>query len=289
MKLLTQILGKVPEFKQLLAAMDNGQCPAAVSGLSAVHRAHFAAALHLRTQRPVVMICADESESERMAKDLSVLTEHPVPVLSARSFTFHNAATVSRQWEHRRLALMRGVDAGEIPVLVCTVESLLQRTLTREALKRAFVKLEVGQAVDLNDLAETLTAAGYTRCDQVEGVGQFALRGGILDVYSPGMDSPVRAEFWGDELDSMGRFELSSQRRTENVNEAVLLPAAEALPQLAPNGIGGLLKAFDKMEARAVKHGQNDLCATLRQDPEALEQGRTFPAMDRYLALIYPK
>ena len=289
MKLLTQILGKVPEFEQLLAAMDNGQCPAAVSGLSAVHRAHFAAALHLRTQRPVVMICADESESERMAKDLSVLTEHPVPVLSARSFTFHNAATVSRQWEHRRLALMRGVDAGEIPVLVCTVESLLQRTLTREALKRACVKLEVGQAIDLNELSETLIAAGYTRCDQVEGVGQFALRGGILDVYSPGMDSPVRAEFWGDELDSMGRFELSSQRRTENVNEAVLLPAAEALPQLAPNGIGGLLKAFDKMEARAVKQGQNDLCATLRQDREALEQGRTFPAMDRYLALIYPE
>ena len=74
MKLLTQVLKHVPEFQQLLAAIDNGQCPAAVSGLSAVHRAHFAAAIRGLTQRPVVMICADESESERMAKDLAFLT-----------------------------------------------------------------------------------------------------------------------------------------------------------------------------------------------------------------------
>ena len=131
MTLLNQILTKVPEFEQLLAAMDNGQCPAAVSGLSAVHRAHFAAAIRARTGQSVVVICADESESERMAKDLSALTGENVPVLSSRSFTFHNAATVSRQWEHRRLALMRAMLTEEVPVLVCTVEGLLQRTLFR--------------------------------------------------------------------------------------------------------------------------------------------------------------
>ena len=289
MTLLNQILTKVPEFEQLLAAMDNGQCPAAVSGLSAVHRAHFAAAIHQRTGQSVVVVCADEGESERMAKDLSSLTGVQVPVLTSRSFTFHNAATVSRQWEHRRLALMRSMAAGEVPVLVCTVEGLLQRTLSPEALEKACAKLEVGSVCDLNELSETLIAAGYTRCDQVEGVGQFALRGGILDVYSPGMESPIRAEFWGDELDSMGRFDPSSQRRSENVEEAILLPAAEALPQLTPGGLGKLLVALDKMEARAAKNGQSDLCATLRQDREALEQGRSFPALDRYLALIYPE
>ena len=289
MKLLTQVLSGVPEFAQLLAAMEGGRCPAALSGLSAVHRAHFAGAIRGLTQRTVVMVCADESESERMAKDLSFLTETPVPVLSARSFTFHNAATVSRQWEHRRLATLRALMEGEIPVLVCTVESLMQRTLTPQALQSSCVKLEIGQARDLNELAETLTAAGYTRCDQVEGVGQFALRGGILDIYSPGMDFPIRAEFWGDELDSMGRFDPSSQRRSENIDQAVLLPAAEALPHLTPGGLGALLAALDQLEARAGKHGHTDLCATLRQDREALEQGRSFPAMDRYLSLIYPE
>ncbi len=289
MTLLTEILSKVPEFEQLLAAIDAGQCPGAVSGLSAVHRAHFAAGLHLRSRRPVVVVCADESEGERMAKDLTALTDLSVPVLSPRSFTFHNAATVSHQWEHRRLALLRALGGEELPLLVCTVEALLQRTLPPEVLEKACMKLKLGDVLDLEELTAALAAAGYVRCDQVEGVGQFALRGGILDVYSPGMEAPVRAEFFGDELDSMGRFDPESQRRTENLEEVLLLPAAETLPQLAPGGLPGLLREMTRLEGRAEKEGSTTLAATLRQDREALEEGRHLPAVDRYLALIYPK
>ena len=123
----------------------------------------------------------------------------------------------------------------------------------------------------------------------MEGVGQFALRGGILDVYSPGMEQPVRAEFFGDELDAMGLFDPATQRRTENVERAVLLPAAEALPHLAPGGTAGLAARLEKLAAGAEKAGRHELAQTLRQDREALEQGRSFPATDRYLALIYPQ
>ena len=210
MKLLNDILNNVPEFGQLLAAMDSGRCPVALSGLSAVHRAHFAAGVYARTGRPVVLVCADEGEGERLARDLESLTGQRVPVLAPRSYIFHNAATVSRQWEHRRLALMRAMAAGEVPLLVAAVEGLLQRTLPPEELDRAWAELRTGGSYDLNQLAETLTAAGYSRCDQVEGVGQFALRGGILDVYSPGMEQPVRAEFFGDELDAMGNSRTAS-------------------------------------------------------------------------------
>ena len=79
---------------------------------------------------------------------------------------------------------MRAMAAGEVPLLVAAVEGLLQRTLPPEELDRAWAELRTGGSYDLNQLAETLTAAGYSRCDQVEGVGQFALRGGILDVCS---------------------------------------------------------------------------------------------------------
>ena len=136
MKLLNDILNNVPEFGQLLAAMDSGRCPVALSGLSAVHRAHFAAGVYARTGRPVVLVCADEGEGERLARDLESLTGQRVPVLAPRSYIFHNAATVSRQWEHRRLALMRAMAAGEVPLLVAAVEGLLQRTLPPEELDR---------------------------------------------------------------------------------------------------------------------------------------------------------
>ena len=164
----------------------------------------------------------------------------------------------------------------------------MQRTMEPEVLERCCVTLEAGKSHDLNDLTETLTAAGYTRCDQVEGPGQFALRGGILDVFSPGMDRPVRAEFFGDEVDAMGVFDPDSQRRTENLDRAVLLPAAETLPQMAPGGRAGLAAKLGKLAAKALQRGEKELSATLEQDREAIAQGRSFPAMDRYLPLIYP-
>ena len=288
MNILRPVLQNLPEFQQLLAALDGGQSPAAVSGLGAVHRAHFAAALGAASERPAVVVCADESECERMARDLAFFTGQSVPVLTARQFTFHNAATVSHQWEHRRLKLLWALSEGELPCLVASVEALQQRTLPPDVLKQATLELATGQQIDLNDLAARLTAAGYTRCQQVEGPGQFALRGGILDVFSPAMDAPVRAEFWGDEVDAMGSFDPATQRRTENLDRAVLLPGAETLPQLAPGGLGGLLALLDKRIAKAEKDGHKELKATLESDREALEQGRSLPAVDRYLPLIYP-
>jgi len=289
MKLLTAALSRLPEFEQLIANLEGGRCPVALSGVAAVHRAHIAAGIGLVTKRPVVLVCADEGEGERLAKDLSAFTEEPVPVLSPRSFTFHNAATVSRQWEHRRLALLQQLSAGELPFLVATVEGLLQRTMPPAALDQNCRILRVGEVRDLNELSEALTAAGYVRCDQVEGVGQFALRGGILDVYGPGMEAPARVEFFGDEVDAMGVFDPETQRRTQNVEEILLLPAAEALPQAAPGGLSGLSAKLQKLAAKATQSGLKDLAATLEQDREAIEQGRSFLAMDRYLALIYPE
>ena len=291
MKLLTQILSGVPEFPRLLAALDSGGCPAAVSGLSAVHRAHFAAGIWQQTGRPVVLLCADETEADRLAEDLTAFTGQAVRRLSARDFTFHNAAVVSRQWEHRRLSALRALAAGESPLTVCTVESLLQRTLPRTLLTQCAQMLRVGESHDLPELAERLAAAGYTRCEQVEGVGQFALRGGILDVFSPAFDRPVRAEFFGDEIDSMGLFDVSSQRRMVNLREAEILPASEVLPQLAPGGFPGLLEALDGLIARVEKSKPSHpaLLATLNEDRERFQAGAAFPAVDRYLALIYPQ
>ena len=290
MKLLTAALNRLPEFQQLLAALEGGQSPAALSGAAAIHRVHAAAAIGLTTRRPVVVVCADETEGERLARDLSAFaggTE--VPVLPARDFTFHNAASVSRQWEHRRLALMKGLAEGIFSFLVATVEGLLQRALPPKVLEDSCQELKLGSVRDLNQLAEALSAAGYVRCEQVEGVGQFALRGGILDVFSPGMNRPVRVEFFGDEVDAMGVFDPATQRRTENVETAPLLPAAEVLPQLAPGGLAGLSAKLSQLAAKALRNGNKTLAETLERDGEAIAQGRTFPAIDRYLALIYPE
>ena len=209
--------------------------------------------------------------------------------LSAREFTFHNAAVVSRQYEHRRLSTLRALAAGECPLLVCTVESILQRTIPKTLLTQAAQVLRMGERHDLGELAGTLAAAGYTRCEQVEGVGQFALRGGILDFFSPAHPKPVRVEFFGDEIDAMGLFDPDTQRRIENLGAAEILPAAEVLPQFTPGGYGGLLDGLDRLISQAKRRkGSETLVQTLEEDRERLSASTAFPAMDRYIALIYP-
>ena len=289
MKPLLSALNDIPEYRSLLAAIDNGACPAAFSGLSAVHRAHFAAGIRQELGRPVVVVCADEGEAERMARDLAALSGEAVRTLSAREFTFHNAAVVSRQYEHRRLSTLRALAAGECPLLVCTVESILQRTIPKTLLTQAAQVVRMGERYDLGELAGTLAAAGYTRCEQVEGVGQFALRGGILDFFSPAHPKPVRVEFFGDEIDAMGLFDPDTQRRIENLGAAEILPAAEVLPQFTPGGYGGLLDGLDRLISQAKRRkGSETLVQTLEEDRERLAASTAFPAMDRYIALIYP-
>ena len=254
MQQLLKHLMTIPEAASLAAAVENGGCPAAVTGLAPVHRAQIAAAVSMDAGRPLVMVCSDEAEANRLAEDLRALLGRTPLKLFARELFVRAGTVVSRQWEHNRIAALYELSQGRGRVLVCTAEGLLQKTSPVERLREAALKLEVGGRYDLNSLPRQLVAAGYSRCDQVEGVGQFALRGGILDVYSPLMDEPVRCEFFDDEIDSLGAFDTTTQRRTKNLSSALLLPAVELLPD------AGLASGFDYLPADALLC----LCETAR-------------------------
>jgi transcription-repair coupling factor (superfamily II helicase) len=189
------------------------------------------------TARPVVIVCADEHEGARLAEDLEAFTGQQAPLLAAREFLFHPGAAASRQWEHKRISLMGRMLDGSVPLLICTVEGLMQRTMSPDRFREATMTLSATGSYDLNELAEFLARAGYTRSEQVEGVGQFALRGGILDFYYPAHEHPVRVEFWDTEVDSMGLFDISSQRRTTRLEACTILPVAEVLPAFSGSEI----------------------------------------------------
>ena len=229
---LTGFLPRLGDFAPLTQALAEGKSPLALSGLAAVHRAYVAAGLRRATGRPLVLVCPDDGEARRLAGDLAALTGEEVPLLPARDLQFHPGAA-SRQWEHQRLEVLAKLHQGACPVLAATVEGLLQRTMPPAVFSAHCRQLSTGQACRLEEVTDFLVQAGYTRCDQVEGVGQFALRGGILDVFSPGLDLPVRLEFWGDEIDSLGLFDPVTQRRTAQREAVTLLPAGEVL---APAG-----------------------------------------------------
>ena len=235
MERLLQTLLQIPETGSFISAIESGDCPAAITGLGSVHRAQIAAAAALRTGRPLVMICSDEGEAGKLAGDLEILlgsSDAPCRVLRlfARELFVRAGTVISRQWEHNRIAALYELSGQNCRVVVATAEGLLQKTSPPDALHSAALQLEVGNRVDLGGLPRRLVDAGYSRADQVEGVGQFALRGGILDVFSPLMEEPVRCEFFDDEIDSLGSFDILTQRRTKNLDTTLLLPALELLP-----------------------------------------------------------
>ena len=288
-KLLT-FLKSIPEYSLLLKSVQKGEA-AAVTGIGQLNRSHLIAALRRDTDAPMVVLCQDDMAAKRLQEELHAFLGDTFPVLPSRDLTLYDTAVVSRGWEQKRLRQLYDLATGATALQILSWESLSQRTMPREVLLRAAFSLEVGKEYFLEDLLQRLTDSGYSRCSMVEGPGQFALRGGILDVFSPAADRPIRAEFFGDELDTMGYFDPDTQRRTENAYSVVILPVGESQPKLHPDGIDGLCSDLRHLIARQKrrKNINEPLIKTLEKDLEKYENGMLNPASDRYMALIYPE
>ena len=287
MELLSTLLRGLPEYPRLLEAARDGKS-AAVYGVSPLHRAHLTASLLADLpDRPVCVVLRDEQAAKTFASDLAALSGIEAALLPCRDLVFHNMEGVSHEYEQQRLTALWQMGSGKNRVLCAPADALMLRTLPPEALDRAVLTIEADGSYDVNALVEQFLLAGYTRTSQVEGPGQFALRGGILDLFPAGDTAPIRVEFWGDDVDSLGRFDPMTQRRTENVPSVTVLPVREALPTLAEGGIDGLCAALRKLAGR--KSTGEALEKTLLSDADSLQELRYLTAADRYLPQIYPE
>ena len=289
MELLLKKLTELPDFVTLLEQAEQGGA-AAVTGLAQINRSHLIAGLYALGKRPVAVVCQDDLAAKRLQEELKAFLNIEAPVLPGRDLNLYGGAVTSRAWEQRRLRQLYALANGETRLQIFSWESMSLRTMPRELLCGVSFRLRVGDQWEQEALLTRLVSMGYSRCSMVEGPGQFALRGGILDLFSPGSEQPIRAEFFGDELDTMGTFDPDTQRRTENVEELLILPVAEAQPGLHPEGSAGLARALRSLAARQRrrKNLNEPLIRTLEQDAEKLENNVTLTGADRYLSLIYP-
>ncbi len=290
MEQLLNSLKLIPEYNLLLKSVQSGQA-AAVTGIGQINRSHVIAALRRNIQRPIAVVCLDDLAAKRMQEELKAFLGETFPILPSRDLTLYDTAVVSRTWEQKRLRQLYDLANGQTALQILSWESLSARTIPKNVLLGAVFTLEAGREYDMGQLTQRLTDAGYSRCSMVEGPGQFALRGGILDLFSPAADQPIRAEFFGDELDTMGYFDPDTQRRTENIREIVVLPVGETQPKLHPEGLAGLCSDIANLTSRQKrrKNINEPLIKTLQKDLEKFENGLSCPAADRYMALIYPQ
>ena len=290
MEQLLYALKTMPEYVSLLETLNKGRS-AAITGIGQINRSHMIAGLRRDSDRPVVILCQDDMAAKRLQAELQTFLGETAPVLPSRELTLYDSAVVSRAWEQKRLRQLYDLSIGVTQLQIMSWESMSQRTMPPQILKKAAFRLQIGKEYVLENLLSQLSDAGYSRCGMVEGPGQFAVRGGILDIYSPAADQPFRCEFFGDELDAMGYFDADTQRRTENVESMVVLPVGETQPKLHPEGLAGLCSDISNLIARQKrrKNVNEDLVKTLTRDLEKYENGLNNPASDRYMALIYPE
>jgi len=218
---------------QFLQALDRRRNGIDCVGPTGSAAAFVAASAFLKNRLPVCVIAASAGSAERLLDDLRFFLppEAPPPIyfpayniLPFKFMSYHN------QTAARRIATLYRLMVHDSPfMLVTTIDAILQRIIPRDRLTGYAELIMVGEEVDRDQLAGTLLSGGYTHTTIVEEAGDFCVRGGIVDVYSPLYDNPLRIELFGDTVEALRTFSATTQRTVQSIDEAVILPAKEAV------------------------------------------------------------
>lgn len=176
-----------------------------------------------------VIAFSSEEKAKKTFEEYRFLNEN-VCLYPARDFLFYYADIKGKLLTSRRMDVLRALiekKDGQGITVITTIDAFLDGLPTPEAVRQQRIPLVNGQTVDFSDLQIRLAGMGYERESQIEGPGQFAVRGGILDVFPLTEEMPVRIELWGDEIDSIRSFDVESQRSVENLEEVEIYPASE--------------------------------------------------------------
>ncbi|MBO8170057.1 MAG: transcription-repair coupling factor [Thermoanaerobacteraceae bacterium] len=213
--------------KKLISGLQRGEKDQLGYGISGSGKALFAASLIEQGYR-VLVVTANGEEAKKIYSDLeTLLTETRVGYFPAREIMPYEVYAHSNELQNQRLGVMKRLVLGELACVVAPVGALLVSLVPHEVFAQSLLTLQQGDTLELDQVTEWLVEQGYERVDRVENAGQFSVRGGILDVYPVDEQQPVRVEFWGEDVDSIRCFDVSTQRSQTRVDKVVLGPARE--------------------------------------------------------------
>ena len=279
-----EALLKATQEYQKIAASFAKPGPAALFGLPPAGRALLYAALQKDLGRVLCIVTPGEAEATHFADDLKALGL-AAAVFPPRDFMLRPVEGAGREYEYRRLSVLGALAGGRLQAVCVPAEALLQYTVPRDEFLKNTLTLKPGMVYNREALVARLFAAGYVRRSQVDGPGQFSVRGDIVDIYAPDMRQPARVEYWDDEIDSMASFDLLTQRRDGALEKIYLSPAREVL-------FGSTEETAEALRA-AVKKARGKHRTALEKATEAdlsqLDSGLMPEAMDKYYGIRYPE
>lgn len=287
---LNNILKQSGDYKSIISAIKNKKTPCQVHGLSESQKAYVSYCLFEDIVGQIILITHNDMEAKKLYDDIKVFTDKCM-YFPIKEMVF-NVDVTSGDIKTDRLRVIKKVIDEEKIIVITSIDAIFYRIPPRSVLKKAPFSLKCGEDIDILYLTSQLIDRGYERVELVEGRGQFAQRGGIVDIFSTIDDEPVRVEFFGDEIDTIRKFDLISQRSRENINEFEVYPGREVL--LSSEDIRNATQNMEKdLESRLKacskknKESGDRLKFRIKENIERLKNLRYFDGIDSYMTYIY--
>jgi len=298
---LLALLREVAAYQQLLQGLKAGRGTPEPLALLHAARPFLAAALATDLNRPLVVVTARSQRAQQWAEDLQVWMNDPerVHLFADPDALPYERITWSRETRQQRLAALVALTQTskpntqylisniqypasnlQYPIIVASARALMQKTLPPRELRLALRPLRRGQIIDLHRLLERWVGLGYQPVSVVEEPGSFSRRGGIVDIFPPNLDWPVRLELFGEEVDSLRTFDPATQRTRAHVEQVLIGPATEPLTKYGPRATERLAK-LDLPSCHALTRQR------MEEEREKLAQGSGFRGMEFYLPYVY--
>ncbi|TWI74384.1 transcription-repair coupling factor [Desulfobotulus alkaliphilus] len=272
---------KLARLKSLLAS---GNASIACGSIPDTARSFVVSLLAAAEKRPLLLVVPGQKEAEELLERLHFFRDGDGPsadIFPAYHVLPYQAMACHGETAARRIRFLYTCITGELPpVLIVSADTLSQRVIPPETLVAFSRVISSGESLDRDVLVSMMIAAGYQRTTLVEEPGDFALRGGILDFYSPGHDDPVRIEFFGDQVESIRFFSAATQRKLRDTDTVVLLPAREMI--LAPSTVEAML---GRVRRQAAEAGFG--VSKVREIVERIREEGIHPAIEGQLSLVY--
>ncbi|MDF2672062.1 MAG: mfd [Clostridiales bacterium] len=287
---LINTLKQSEEYNIINSAFKNNKLPCQVHGLSESQKAFVSYGLFEELQSQLLILAYNEIEARKIYDDIKVFT-NACAYFPIKEMVF-NVDVTSGEVKSERLEVIKRVLNGEKIIIVTSIDAIFYRMPPREVLNESRLSLSTGDTIDILELSSRLVDFGYERVSTVEGRGQFAQRGGILDLFSPTEGEPVRIEFFGDEIDTIRTFEILTQRSQDIISQAQIYPAREIImnSEDITNIIQGITKDYEtKLKSYSKKN--KDIATKFRErileNIEKLRNFRYFDGIDSYIPYIY--
>ncbi len=274
------LLSGYREYSDFCAALKKGKTPVSVAGVvqSAMPQFIFGA-----SDKKTLVITYNDQEAKQLYTELEFYTDKAL-LFPSKEYVFFDIDAQNRHSEHTRISALSNIEKNG-GIVVTSLEAILQFTLSPKKLESYTLELDYSSEYDLDELSEMLVKMGYIREDEVSGRGQFALRGGILDIFSPQNENPVRIEFFDTQVDSIRDFDAMTQRSFGQADSCRIIPCRELIDYDRESLINSLRDAAKKCK----KESQDKLKEKLLADIEVLENGEEISSISRYLGVIFEK